>query len=331
MLNLTRLFHSLESITTTNRKDRFSTSMIPGYETHRLGKDSLERPLLLISVVDVKRQRQPDPIVLEHLTVMFDQNCRVSRSDDTFEDRRFTFVCCTAEDKTLQSYFLRVASTIVISLKDRPTHSDVADAINRLVELFRDMTRVPRKEAKGLWAELFLIAQSHQPAILVNAWHTLREDRYDFAWDNQRIEVKSFSGSIRQHHFSLEQLNPPEDVETLVASVLVEHSQAGESITDLREKIQIHLANDSHLLLHLDKVIALALGNGWQRADEECFDHSLAKESLAFYETATIPSVNPKLPSGVSGVHFQSNLTKIPTVEISHYVAEGKLFFAALC
>ena len=94
--------------------------------------------------------------------------------------------------------------------------------MDRLIELFRAMTTPSRKSVQGLWAELFLIAQSRQPTILVDAWHMLPEDRYDFAMDDQRIEVKSFSGSLRQHHFSLEQLQPPEGVKTLIASMLVE-------------------------------------------------------------------------------------------------------------
>ena len=331
MLNLIELFQSVDSMDTIDDEDRFSAILIPDYEPHRLGKDAQGRPLLLISIIDVRSQRQRDPLVLEHLTVMYNQNCRVSRSDGTFEDRRFTFVCCTAEDSTLHTYFLRVASTILISLKNHPTQSDVAHAMDRLIELFRAMARPSRKSVQGLWAELFLIAQSRQPTILVNAWHTLPEDRYDFAMSDQRIEVKSFSGNIRQHHFSLEQLHPPRGIKTLIASMLVESSQAGESIADLREKIQPHLGGDSDLLLNLDKVIALTLGDGWQQADEACFDQRLAEESLAFYETAAIPSVNPNLPSGVSGVRFQSDLTGIPTVEIALYDAEDGLFQAALC
>ena len=222
MLNLIELFQSLELVSTIYGDNQFSTTLIPCYEQHRLGKDAQGRPLLLISVLEAPSQRQPAPIILEHLTVMYNQNCRLSRSNGTLEEGRFTVVYCTGEDATLQAYFLRVASAILISLKKRPTQSDIAHAMNRLIELFRSMAKPPRKSVQGLWAELFLIAQSEQPAILVKAWHTLPEDRYDFAMDDQRIEVKSFSGSIRQHHFSLEQLHPPGGVKTLVASVFVE-------------------------------------------------------------------------------------------------------------
>lgn len=330
MLNLIELFKLVEPIVTTNNEDYFSANLIPDYEPHRLGKDVQGRPLLLISILDVPSQRQLAPIVLEHITVMYDLNCSVSRPDGTLETGRFTVVRCTGEDSTLQDYFLKVASTILISLKDRPTRTDVAHAINQLIELFRTMAKAPRKSVQGLWAELFLISQTSQPAALVDAWHTVPEDRYDFAMDNQRIEVKSFTGNTRLHHFSLEQLHPPEGVKVLVASVSVESSQAGESITDLREKIQIRLSGNLDPLLHIDRVIALTLGDAWQQASDTRFDERLAEESLAFYETSEIPSVNPNLPVGVSEVRFRSDLTEAAPVESSVYRIEGGIFEAAL-
>ena len=330
MLNLIELFQSFDAITTTGDENRFVAFPIPCYKPHRLGKDTLGRPLLLISVFNVRSQSQHTPVVLEHLTVQYNLNCRVSRPDGTFEEGVFTVVRCTGEDATLQNYFLKVMSTIVISIGDRPTQSDVAYAMNQLIELFRAMAKAPRKSVQGLWAELFLISQARQPAILVDAWHTVVEDRYDFAMDDQRIEVKSFSGNSRLHHFSLEQLHPPAGIKVLVASMSVGSSQAGVSIGDLREKIQSRLGSNLDLLLHVDRVIALTLGNAWQQASDVRFDERLAEESLAFYETSAIPSVNPNLPSGVSGVHFRSDITECPTTQISHYPENHRLFKAVL-
>ena len=311
-------------------KNQFSAVPIQDYKPHRLGKDAQGRPLILISTFNVRSQSQPPPIVLEHLSVQYNLNCQISRSDDTFEIARFTVIRCTGEDPTLHDYFLKVASTLILSLENQPTQSNVAYAINQLIELFRAMAKPPRKSVQGLWAELFLISQARQPAILVDAWHTVPEDRYDFAMDDQRIEVKSFSGDIRQHHFSLEQLHPPGGVKALVASVSVESSQAGISIADLRGKIQTRLGNNLDSLLHVDKIIALTLGDAWQQVSDARFDEKLAEESLAFYETSVIPSVNPNLPSGVSGVHFRSDLTEIPTTEILHFPEEHGLFEAVL-
>ena len=328
MLNLIELFQALDTARTTGSEDRFSAIPIPGYGQHRLGKDAQGHPLLLISVLEDRSQREPDPIFLEHLTVEYNLGCRVSRPDGTSEEELFTVVRCINADTTLQTYFLKVAASIIISLKDQSTHSDVAHAVNQLIELFRAMAKPPRKSVQGLWAELFLISQARQPAILVDAWHTDPRERYDFAMDEQRIEVKSFSGQIRQHHFSFEQLHPPEGVKVLVASVHVESSQAGESIDDLRQKIRDRLEGNLDALLHIDTTIALTLGDGWHRASEERFDQGLAAESLAFYEASAIPSVDPNLPTSVSDVRFRSNLTEVAPAEVARYLS-GRMFNAA--
>ena len=75
MLNLIELFRSFETIATINNDNRFSAIPIPGYDQYRLGKDVQGRPLLLIPILDVQSPKRPAPIVLEHLTVMYDIDC----------------------------------------------------------------------------------------------------------------------------------------------------------------------------------------------------------------------------------------------------------------
>ncbi|MYG00338.1 PD-(D/E)XK motif protein [Candidatus Poribacteria bacterium] len=329
MIDLVKLFSSIRPIVTTN-DDRFAAHPIPSYESHRLGKDGLNRPILLISTLNDRNYKQP-PIVLEHLRVQYNLNCGVLNPNGTIEDGKFTIVRCTGEDTTLQFYFLNVASDVVLSLKDQPTQSEVENAVNRLIELFRAMEEVPLKSIQGLWAEMFLILQAGQPNLLVNAWHTLPEDRYDFAMSNQRIEVKSFSGENRQHHFSLEQLHPPKSVNALIGSVCVEGSQAGLTITDLREKLHIRLENNFDSLLHIDSIIARTLGNAWQQASEIRFDQRVAEDSLCFFLSSLIPSVDPNLPQGVSQVHFKSDLTDMQPVDDSLLLDEGGIFAATQC
>ncbi len=329
MLNLVELFDSLPA--TSDGENRFLATPIEGYERHRLGKDAQGRPLLLISLNDTQSQRASAPIVLEHLTVMHNVDCRISRPDGIHEAGRFTVVRCTGGDVTLHTYFLRIASTIVVSLSERPSQLQVTGVINKLIELFRAMTKPPRKSTQGLWAELFLIARTRQPAVLIQAWHAMPEDRYDFALDNQQVEVKSVAGRVRQHYFSLEQLQPPEGTNVLIASMFVERTQAGPSIVELAEKIRTRISGDPDLLLYMDRIIGLTLGDSWRYASEERFDGKLTEESLAFFEASAIPSVNPNLPFGVSEVRFKSDLTGIPTAKVVRYREEGGLFKVVLC
>ena len=141
MLNLIELFRSFETIATINNDNRFSAIPIPGYDQYRLGKDAQGRPLLLIPILDVQSPKRPAPIVLEHLTVMYDIDCRIFCPDSTTEKGRFTVVRCTGVDTTLHTYFLQVTSAIVASLKNRPTPFDVARVINQFNRVVQSNTK----------------------------------------------------------------------------------------------------------------------------------------------------------------------------------------------
>jgi hypothetical protein len=188
----------------------------------------------------------------------------------------------------------------------------------------------PKKSIQGLWAELFMIARARNPHVMLNAWHATPEDRYDFNQGEQRLEVKSSSMRIRQHHFSLEQLHYLEGTKVLIASIFIERAGAGTSAFDLMEQIHSRIINNPDILLHMDRVVGLTLGKNWRHALQERFDQELAEKSVAFFESSTIPTVNPSLPLGVSEVRFKSDLTTSPTINLASYRALGGLFQAAL-
>jgi hypothetical protein len=309
---------------------RFTAVPIPGCEQHRLGKDLRGYPLLLVSVTDTVEQARPSPIVLQHLTVQHGLECRISRPDGSVERGRFTVIRCTGADRALITYFLHVIGTVVASLSASPFDQDVSQAIDKLVELFRAMTELPRKSVQGLWAELYCMARIRQPILLLRAWHSAPEDKYDFRAGGQRVEVKSASGSIRQHFFSLEQLHPPLGTQALIASLFVERSSGGISITQLADRIRTLIADEPKLLLHLDRVIGLTLGENWRSAIEDRFDQQLAEQSLLFYNSEAIPTICPDLPPGVSLVRFMADLTGCAPVDVRRYREQGGLFQALL-
>jgi hypothetical protein len=331
-MNLATLFDSLQAPSDLSTENvRFSAVPIPGHKEHRLGKDAQGAPLLLIAVTEATGQPcQPAPIVLQHLTVEHGLDCRVSRPDGTDEQGLFTVVRCTSKDRGLRTYFLHVAGTIVTSLLLSPSIRDVTDAIDRLVELFRAMTELPRKSVQGLWAELFCIARTREPAIMLDAWHQSPDDLYDFNSGKQRLDVKSASGGIRQHYFALTQLRPPAGTTALFASLFVDRAGGGASVAELADRIRGQVTTNPKLLLHLDRVIAFTLGNNWRAAIEDRFDQELAAQSLAFFEADVIPSVNPELPPGVSDVRFRADLTNCPTAGLQTYRSQGGLFRVAL-
>jgi Putative PD-(D/E)XK family member, (DUF4420) len=185
--------------------------------------------------------------------------------------------------------------------------------MEELPEMFQFCLRDQRcvMTVQGLWAELFVIQRARDPSVLLRCWHTAPEDRFDFAEDSQRLEVKTASGRVRMHRFSQEQLRPPGGTLAMVASVLMERSAGGQCVNDLIDDLRQRVT-DPDLLLRLDAVVAQTLGNEWRTAQEDRFDRQLAVESLRFLDARTIPSVPSGLPPEVTEVPFRVDLTSHP-------------------
>jgi hypothetical protein len=308
----------------------FCALPVPNLERHRIAKDVRSAPAILISVADAPDEPSPAPIVLENLTVQHDIDCRITRPGGAMEDGRFTVVRCTGDDLGLHSYFLRVVATVLQSIGDIPSHQSVSQAVSRLAELFHAMSEPPRKSLQGLWAELFLIARAHDPITMAVAWHTAPEELFDFSFGSQRIEVKSARGRIRRHHFTLEQLQPPIGAQVIIASMLIEPSETGASLLELLEQIRLRLTGREDLMLRVESVVGLTLGESWRHTASSRFDPELAEKSLAFFDPAVIPQISPDIPSGVSEVRFKSDLTGRRSFEAASLRIARGLFRAAL-
>jgi Putative PD-(D/E)XK family member, (DUF4420) len=206
----------------------------------------------------------------------------------------------------------------------------VREALDRLVELFRALERPPRASVLGFWGELFVMSCATDVVTMGRAWHLLPEERFDFSLGSQRLEVKAASGRRREHHFALEQLLPISGTQAIIASLLLERSSAGASISDLLESIRAAARDDAELLLHIDRVVAGALGSAWRRAMDERFDDRLAASTLASFDPGTVPKPTSAPPPEVSDVHFRADLSHCAAMPLEGLREEGGLFEAAL-
>ncbi|MEI6045136.1 MAG: PD-(D/E)XK motif protein [Chloroflexota bacterium] len=331
-MDLISLFSNLSPPAgTSGSSPTFAATPIPGYEQHRLAKDEQGNPTLLLAVSNSSRSRSRSiPLSLEHLMVYHNQSCQITNPNGTAEIGQFTVITCKGSSQLLHTYFLNVISPIIEILGTSFSQNDIDQAIENLIELFSALIRPPHKAIQGLWAELYVIARSKDPTILVKSWHATKQDRYDFNAGSQRIEVKSVVGRIRQHHFSLEQLQPPIGTDLLIASIFIERSGKGVSLAELVEQIHSHLNNNPNLALHFDQVVASTLGNGWRDGMRDSFDQQLAEQSLEFYEYNVVPSVGNDLPVEISEVHFKADLTGKHHANYAHYRSLGGLFQSAL-
>jgi len=306
----------------------FSAQPVPGYEIHRIGKDPHGAPCLLLRLADGAGSGIPPPMVLSHLAVQYDVQCRIFRPEQSPEESAFTLIRCLSTDAALVARFLDVMEVVVRTVGRAPTMDRVRRAVEDLAELFRSLDRPPRKSAQGVWAELFLMARAEDVGRLATAWRAVSGEAFDFSEGSDRIEVKATSGGTREHYFSLAQVYPPRGVRVLVASLLVEALSGGTSVKGLLRTLRGRLSAHPELILRVESIAAQSFGNAWTSGLEESFDWQRAEESLRFFEPQAIPAVPKELPREVSDVRFRSDLSRSASVDVSGARQQAGLFAA---
>ncbi len=326
--DLVQLFDTLAVPPANVGLGRFCAQPVAGYSACAIGKDTSGNPVLLVQA-DNALPGTAAPLVLEHLCVIHLVNCRVQTGDQGEQQRTLSVIRCTDTDRAIHEYFLRCLHPIVASLGQSPSRDQISAAVQKLVDLFRRMADPPQKAVAGLWAELFLIARSSDPACLLGAWHAIPEEKFDFAHGIHRLDVKAASGGLRWHHFSLEQLRPIAQVRVLIASLLAERTQGGTSLNDLVDSIRARVTNPD-LLIRLDSLVAQTLGQDWRAMQATRFDLQHGIQSFRFIDAAVIPSVASPAPPEVSAVHFRVDLTQHPMPYPDGLIQASGLFRAAV-
>lgn len=329
---LVSLFAELEASAAIERDaDVLIALPMPGYVLHRLARDVDGQPCLLIAVdADEAPERLPYGVRLEHLSVEHDIACRLVAPNGHVDRRSFTVIRCLMGDTALREYFLRIASVFVPAVGVHPTRRNISLSLGQFVELFRALAQPPRKSVQGLWAELFVISRCEDPALLVKAWHLKPEDRFDFSAQSARIEVKSDSSRTRQHHFSLSQLQAPDGVAVVIASVLVEQVALGTSIADLLGRIRTRVAHEPELALRAESVVAATLGAALPAALLVQFAEEVSGESLAFYDGRRVPGADIQPPPQVVEVSFRASLAHCPPLTSAEMLTAPALIRAAI-
>lgn len=279
---------------------------LPGLPGRHIGRDENDHPVVLLQVNPT--ERLVPGIVLQNLRVEHGVQCRVTCPDGQFVDGCFSVIRCLSNDASLHQYFLCVMESLLASLPIELTSDRVSCAVDQLSTLFLALQRPPTKSVRGLWGELFLIAHAEDPTLLVEAWHSRSDERFDFSMGNEHLEVKSSGSRDRIHHFTLAQAHPSLGSRAYVASICVESETGGLSLGDLWDSAREFAANPS-MRLKVDQVCVGAVGDNWEAARACTFNKGAAGESLAYYDVADIPVVPVYLPAGVSDVRFTSDLS----------------------
>lgn len=325
-MNLIELYDSLS--TPENDTNVFNAISIPEYPKFRIAISCEGNAVLLLSVTNRINDISLKNFRLKYLQLEQNIECKISENE-TSRLQTFTVITFRSVDRNLQEYFLRIAEILVKAIGINPTQQQVVNSLKRFIEVFKVLTDTPTNTVNGLWAELFLIDNATSPQTLLEYWHIIPEEKFDFNAGTERIEVKSSSTFERNHFFSAEQLNPPADSQVLIASIFVKQNNSGVNIQQLADEISQKLGNNYELTEKLNSIICKTLGNSLEHSIGIKFDYEIAKQSLRFYKYQDISKIEAiDIPTEVSEVRYKSDLTNIKQTDTSKLKGKKTLFDA---
>jgi Putative PD-(D/E)XK family member, (DUF4420) len=286
----------------------YSAKAIEGYENHRIGKNFLDNPSLLIFINEQDKDFFIPNQSLFNIKVSHNLKCEIELDNKTFQ-KNFTVVSYTGQDSDIKDIFLSTSQILVESLGRTPSNAKIKFVVEKFIELFKSLKEVSKKSLQGLWAELFVIEQSKHPEKLIIGWHSIPEEKFDFSFGKLRIEVKSSGTEIRTHHFSSSQLNSVNNTEIIIASILVNINAGGISLEEILERINNRLNNYPKQKEKLHLLVYSVLGTDIDKINEIKFDYQLAQESFKLFNSIEVPKIESKdIPKEVSNIKFISNL-----------------------
>lgn len=325
-MNLIELYDSLD-IPEGNKKV-FNSIVVPEYSDFRIAIDVEGNPVLLLSIRDRLKDSSFKNFRFKYLQLEQNVECSVSGNESPHLEV-FTVITFRSEDKSFQEYFLRVSETLIRTIGQNSTSLKVVDSLKKFVDVFSVLTDVPKKTIQGLWAELFLIESSKNPSVLLNYWHHIPNEKFDFNAGIERVEVKSSSTFERKHFFTSDQLNSPIDTQILIASVFIRQSNTGKNIQHLLDSIIEKVGNNIELVDKLNVIVCNTLGNSLEHSFGLKIDYDIAKQSLQFYRHQDIDKIEEvNIPDNVSEVRYSSDLSSVAAVNLADFNFSNILFGA---
>ena len=276
---------------------------------HLLVRGEFGEPALLLSTESRNTPRAD--IRLKHVAVQFDRTFEIAvGSDGNSEVGNFCKFTCPPECAHLHQYFVELMAATANTHRGVLAPAKTDEVVDALLELFRKLSLPADVSITGLWGELLIVHLAASPAAFVNAWHLRATDGFDFAFEDQRIEVKSTEHASRDHEFSLRQVRSGRSTD-VVASISMSRSSAGLSVLDLARRVSERL--DAEQQGKLWRLVIETLGDDADAEGEQRFDLKGASDSLTFVLASDVPA--PEIPlvaaPFVSEVRFRANINAL--------------------
>lgn len=276
---------------------------------HLLLRGASGEPILLLS--SEMRSAPRAPISLKHIEIGFDISYEVVGSDvAAAESSSYCRLICNPASHLLHRSFIEFFDAVANAFDSALTSSDVDQAVDIWLEMFRKSHGAERNTVIGLWGELLIIHNCRDPEAFIDAWHIRPTDLFDFSFQEQRIEVKTTERSAREHEFALAQVRSGRAGDQ-IASILASSSAAGWSALDLGKTIAARVSPRHQQKLW--QLILETLDQDSEATQLQTFDVQKAVESLLFVPASLIPAPNVSSLDAVfiSNVRFIANISSL--------------------
>lgn len=308
----------------TAEGDLFTVEPHPLHPQLLIGKDAEGSPAVIYA--GAQTLGGTVPVRLRNVLLLPEARIQISRSGALTTMTSAVYRCRSAS-AALRQYFL-VAVTSILSSHLRGGAVDAASVLRSLAELFHDLEAPARATVQGFWGEVFVVCESAEPSVMLEAWHSDPYERFDFAAGADRLEVKTCGSSDRSHHFSLEQVRPLGAIRATIASVMCARSVGGATVEELIERLRRFAVGPSQAL-KVERIVVEALGASLPECLDTGFDLECARASLRFFPAEAVPSVANEFPSDVFNVRFEARLSDSLALPQSHTPDAGSLLAAA--
>jgi len=323
---LTTIFQKLK-LEGSHSTNGFRVSGIPSLTNHKIGVTNNGMPIFFVRS---SISSSVPNISLDMMSVQFCQLCKLIHDNGESIESTYTVITLKPTAEEMTDYFLEILHLVLLKIGDTPSQKILIDEIEKVVELFRQLGQSSSKTVQGLWAELFMISKSKNPAYLINSWHITPTDTFDFNDGKNKIEVKSTSKSKRIHHFSIEQLLPNKESKLLICSLFTIPTGTGVNIFDIAKIIEERLSSIDDKL-RLNAMLMRTLGDKYATAGEIYFDYQKAVDSMSFFTHSSIPSISASyVPPAVSHVRFDSDLSDLEPLSMDDPMITSCQLFISL-
>jgi hypothetical protein len=312
---MSELYNIFNSLDKQNKTNGFIVSEIPNLKNHKIGFTIEGYPVFFI-----KSQYTEKKVInksLEIIKIEFNKECALY-TNDLKEIGYYTLITLKSSTPEIQNYFLDIIYLSIQRISEVPTAEEVVTELNSLIILFSDFSKAPKKTVQGVWAEMIVIENSKDVDYLVKSWHSSIFSKFDFNDGFDKIEVKSTIKDRRIHRFSILQLSKNFSSNVLIASIMTAEVGIGSNIFDIREIIFTKL-KDKNLISKVDEILIKTLGSNLDKSADCFFDYHTAVDSLKFYKSESIPNIDSSIPTEITNITFDCDLSEINSLETITY------------